>query len=386
MKSLLICLAAVFLSIAVISPATAQTTVLINNEAFQHDARAAIDSLYNRNNDGADRILRNWKQNYPDHPIWSLWDGMELWWVVLEDLYNESRDKEFFHAMKKADYEAANLLRKEPDHPDALIIRSVANGYIARHHSNREDWLTSVNVARRAYQAHQRLLKIAPNLPDNHFAEGLKLYYSAWLPEEYPVVKAVSWFLPSGDKKGGLNELMAASQQGVFSGPEATYFLGNILLNYEDDYAEANAYFESLIKKYSDNSYYRRLLVRTLAQQRQYSRVILTADQTLQYWKDHNLENYIVLEEELLYWKGRALYHSGNYNGAMESFEKSIDAGKLLPNRKNRPFHTLSAYFAGRASERLNQTEEAKKYYRLASRQSDKSEASENARNRLRNL
>lgn len=386
MKHFSICLTVVFMSAALYAfPVKAQTTVLIDNEAFQNDARAAIDSLYNRSPEGADQVLRNWKQNYPDHPIWSLWDGMELWWEVLEDLFNEAKDEEFFYAMQKADYEAAELLRKEPDHPDALIIRAVANGYIARHHSNREDWITSLNVARRAYEAHQRLLKVAPDLPDNSLAEGLKQYYSAYLPEAYPVVKAVSWFLPNGDKSGGLSELKTASIEGVFSGPEATYFLGNILLNYEEDYEEATNHFDNLISKYPDNDYYRRLYIRTLSQRKQYPRLISATDLTLQYWEENNLQNSFVLEEELNYWKGRAQYYTGNNKAAMASFNKSLGAGKHLPNRKKRTLQTMSAYYAGRASENLDQTEDAKKYYQLALDQ-DEGKIRKTARDRLKRL
>ncbi|MEX0904616.1 MAG: tetratricopeptide repeat protein [Balneolaceae bacterium] len=388
MKHFFISLAAVLFTGMVFNtvPAKSQTVVLIENEAFQDAARSAIDSLYNRNNEGAGLVLRNWKQNYPDHPIWSLWDGMELWWEVLEDLSNESRDKEFIYTMQKADYEAGELLRKEPDHPDALIIRSVANGYIARHHSNREDWITSLNIARRAFQAHQRLITIAPHLPDNSLAEGLKLYYAAYLPEAYPVVKAVSWFLPSGDKQGGLDHLKTASEEGVFSGAEATYFLGNILLNYEGEYEEATRHFEYLIKKYPDNDYYRRLLVRTLAQRGQYARVILETESTLKYWAANNLNNETVLEEELYYWKGRAQYHGGNLEGAKVSFAKSLDAGEVLPNRKKRTIRTLSSYYAGRTSEGLNQTDDARRYYRQAMDQNDGNGARDSARDRLRNL
>lgn len=387
MKYFSLCFAAVFMAAALhIIPAKAQKTpVLIENEAFQDNARAAIDSLYNRNPAGADYVLRNWKQNYPGHPIWSLWDGMELWWEVLEDLFNESKDEEFFYAMQKADYEAAELLRKEPDHPDALIIRSVANGYIARHHSNREDWITSLNVARRAYEAHQRLLKIAPDLPDNSLAEGLKLYYSAYLPEAYPVVKAVSWFLPDGDKRNGLHELKTASIEGVFSGPEATYFLGNILLNYEENYEEAASHFNNLIKKYPDNDYYRRLYIRTLSQRRQYTRLISETDLTFRYWENNQLQNKLVLEEELNYWKGRAQYYTGNNKGAIASFTKSIEAGKKLPNRKKRTIQTMAAYYAGRASENLQQPADAKKYYQLALDQ-DEGKIRKSARDRLKRL
>lgn len=362
-----------------------QTPVLIDDQDFRTDAQAAIDSLYNQNPAGAEQVLKPWKQSYPEHPIWSLWDGMEFWWKVLQDLPDQTHDEEFFESMKRADYAAAELLRKERDHPDALIIRSVANGYVARHYSNREEWVTSLNVARKAYQAHQRLLEVYPELPDNSFAEGLKYYYSAYLPEAYPVVKAVSWFLPEGDKEKGLNELKLASIEGIFSRPEAAYFLGNIQLNYEEDYESASIHFKNLVKTYPDNGYYRRLQIRTLFQQNDYGRVLAAADSSLNHWdRNQGLTFPGLLKEELLYWKGRALYQQGQLERAYRVFKESVEIGRKLPNPKNRPFQTLSAYYAGRTLERVNEREEAKKYYQIAASQNEKeSQARDMAKTRL---
>ena len=119
-------------SAIVSTPVFSQTKVLIKDAFFEIDAKKAIDSLYNRNIDAAAELLEPWREKHPDHPLWMLWDGMEVWWEVLEDLDDHSLDKEFIARMQQADYEAGKILRSEPGHPDALIIRSVANGYIAR--------------------------------------------------------------------------------------------------------------------------------------------------------------------------------------------------------------------------------------------------------------
>ena len=65
-------------------PVQAQTIQLIHNDEFGEDAKRAIDLLYNRQNDAADDELFIWKKKYPTHPIWTLWDGMEIWWLILE--------------------------------------------------------------------------------------------------------------------------------------------------------------------------------------------------------------------------------------------------------------------------------------------------------------
>ncbi|MEX2463198.1 MAG: hypothetical protein WD513_02825, partial [Balneolaceae bacterium] len=167
----------------------AQTKILIDDDQFTADAIMAIDSLYNRNNQAANTILKPWEERFPEHPIWLLWEGMEMWWMVLEDLGITIFEEEFVTLMKQADYEAGRLLSNEPDHTDALVIRAVSNSYIARMYANKEQWVTSLQVGRKGYQAHQRLMEVAPDLPDNYFAEGMKLYYSAYIPEEYPIVR-----------------------------------------------------------------------------------------------------------------------------------------------------------------------------------------------------
>ncbi len=383
---LVLLIAAVFTGIFQAAVVSAQTKVLIRDQKFTVDARDAIDSLYNRNNEAAEDLLDPWRTLYPDHPLWLLWDGMEVWWEVLEDLNDHSLDREFIARMQQADYEAAQVLRSEPGHPDALIIRAVANGYIARIHANREDWLTSVQVARRAYQAHQQLMEVAPELPDNHFAEGMKLYYSAYIPEAYPVVKAVSWFFPEGSREKGLGRLRIAIEEGVFARAEARYFLGNILLNYEHDYDEAKDQFRQLVEHYPNNSYYRCQYLRTLDQLKQDSEILAFAEETLEHWQTHNLPENPVLETELNYWMGRAHYNRGEWYTALPFFRKSVDLGDELVNNEARDVYVLSAYFAGRTLESLNQDDEARRYYKIAADQKNLPEARRQSRERLKML
>ncbi|MDR9364817.1 MAG: tetratricopeptide repeat protein [Balneolaceae bacterium] len=386
LKSLFFFFMMIGLSAVSFSSTFAQTTVLINDAFFEIDAKKAIDSLYNRNTDAADEILGPWREKHPGHPIWLLWDGMEVWWNVLEDLDNQSLDREFIARMQQADYEAGKILRSEPGHPDALIIRAVANGYIARLHANREDWLTSVQVGRKAYQAHQELIKVAPNLPDNHFAEGMKLYYAAYIPEEYPVVKAVSWFFPEGDRKEGLTELRFAAKNGVFARPESKYFLANILHHYENSYDEAREIFADLIATYPDNSYYRREYLQTLSQLNQYDEILAFSNETLEYWQSKDKGIDPVLETEIQFWKGRAYYYNGNFENAKPHLVESVDIGKELVNSKQREIYILAAYFAGRTNDRLGQKEEAKKYYEIAADQRTIPEARKRSREELQNL
>jgi tetratricopeptide (TPR) repeat protein len=350
-----------FLTIAI--SAQAQVPELIKNEQFRTDARAAVDSLYNFSPEGADERLASWKEEYPSHPLWQLMDGMEFWWILLSDLNDTSHDVDFFEMMKKADYAASKLLYDEPGHADALIIRTVANGYIARQHSNREEWVTSLNTARKAYNAYGYLQENMSELPDLKLAEGLKLYYSEYLPEAYPVVKTVSWFLPDGDKKKGLKEMRDAAQTAIFARAEASYFLGNINYNYENQYNKAAGYFKSLHEAYPNNNYYARLLVKNYYKMGRYEDALAVADSALKRWDSKDLPYNDVLREELLFWKGRILYKKNMLEEALPLFKESHELSSDLPRSRNRGYYPASAYFAGRTLAKMGTYDEARSFF-----------------------
>jgi len=357
-------------------PVQGQTVQLIHNEEFGQDAKRAIDLLYNRQNKAADDELYIWKKKYPDHPIWTLWDGMEIWWEILEDLLDTSHDQEFVETMKKADYAASRLLHNEPDHPDALIVKAVANSYVARMYSNRESWVTSLQIGRKGYEAHQRLLDVAPGLPDNLFAEGIQKYYSAYIPETYTFLKAVSWFLPDGDRTEGLMALQDAADNAVFARPEANYFLAYIYLNYEQDSEKAKYYFNRLVENYPSNGYYRRLYMRTLAQLDHYSEMDTFFRETMENREISGISSDPITEAELLYWYGRSKYLAGSYREALDAFEESVEIGADIEHYQDRELYTMAAYYAGRSSEIQMNHDQARFYYKIAASQ----DAAPNAR------
>ncbi|MEX0770865.1 MAG: hypothetical protein WD035_09040 [Balneolaceae bacterium] len=364
----------------------AQTPVLIKDAQFQTAAKAAIDSLYNRNPEAAEDLLKSWKDSLPNHPVWPLFEAMDFWWIVLTDLFDESHDEKLFDMMKQADLKAVELLAQEPGHPDGLIVRAVANGYIARHLSNRDQWMKSILTARKAHSAHVQLGDAAPDLADNLLAEGLKKYYAEYLPEAYPLVRTVTWFLPEGDKQEGLALLEETSRKAVFARPEALYFLGNILLNYEQEYSRAIRYFHQLVSWYPNNSYYRRLLVRAMFQQGEYHQGERTIRETLAYWKAHELPDDQVLREEMLYWRGRINMRLARYEEAYGNFQQSFELGRDLPGTGRRSFHVLSGYYAGVSAERRNQLNTARTFYEAIDQYEAEPDVRRRARERLSEL
>lgn len=352
---------AVFLSGLLPAGASGQVPELVMDPEFRPAARAAIDSIYNFNFDGAEQRLRPWKDKHPDHPLWTLMDGIRLWWEVLADLEDRSHDEELFNRMARADYESARLLGRHSGHADALIVRAIANGYAARHKANRGEWISSMNRARKALGAYNYLRERDTGLADLKLAEGLKLYYAAYLPEAYPVVRTVSWFLPQGDKQEGLQFLREAADSAVFAAAEATYFLGNIQFNYENNYERAEAYFRNLHHSYPRNVYYARYYVRTLFERDRHEEALAKIEELAARWQREGLPCRRVLEEEIYSYKGRILLEQGRAARAAAALEKTFGHGEELPETARRSYHVISGYFLGRALHALGRNGEAVK-------------------------
>lgn len=342
----------------------AQVPELINNNDFRNSAKVAVDSIYNFNPAAADDILQPWKKRHPNHPIWTLFEGMKFWWEILSDLEDTSHDERFYHIMKKADYESSRLLRNNSSHADGLIIKAISNGYLARQHANREGWLSSLNYGRKAMNAHEYLMEVQPKLDDLKLAEGLKLYYLEYLPEAYPVVKTVSWTLPDGNKDKGLKLLREASEQAVFARAEATYFLGNINHNYEKNYKAATESFKHLHSKYPNNNYYVRLLVKNYFRMNQYVEALHVIDSTLARWERQSLPYKKILQEELITWKGRVLERLNQKSKALESYRHAFELGKEQPQTRNRTRHIISGYSTGKLLYQQGKKREAESYLR----------------------
>ena len=356
-RCLLICI-----SLLLTYSVQAQVPELVNSPEFRPDAKAAVDSIYNFNFDGADRVLADWKDQYPKHPLWTLMEGMKFWWKVLSDLEDTSHDEQFIKMMKKANYRAGKLLHRQSNHADALIIQAIANGYIARQYSNREEWISSLNYARKAKNKYEYLAELKPDMQDLKLAQGLKFYYAAYLPEAYPVVKTVSWFLPEGDKEKGLTLIREASEKGIFARAEATYFLGNINYNYEKDYAAAVRNFEKLCEQYPRNNYYARILAKSYFQRKRYDRALNFINKTLDRWKRKSLPHLKVIEEELYTWKGRILEKKNQPAEALDSYRRAFSRGEALPNTNERSFWVISGYGAGKLLARQQNKSEARSY------------------------
>jgi tetratricopeptide (TPR) repeat protein len=208
----------------------------------------------------------------------------------------------------------------------------------------------------------EELRETDPQNPELLFADGLYHYYVDYVPEAYPALKAVMWMM-DGDKQQGLEELRQASRQSLFVRSEATYFLANILLNYEREPTEALHHAYKLTRQFPDNPYYDRLLVRTLISARRYDGAFDELDRRLTRWQDSSQavptgvsqDDVWALEEELLTWKGRLLYLNRNHQAALEALQQAMMISDNLVGGSQRTFYLQAAYIRGRCYYRMEE-------------------------------
>jgi hypothetical protein len=381
-----VCIVVLILLAVSAKNSVSQVPELILNKKFQHEAQGAIHSLYNFQFKKAGQQLSSWKNKYPHDPVWMLLDGVKYWWQIISDLHNTSKDKKFIKMMKKTDYAAAKILYKQPGNADALLVRMAANGFIARIYSDRDEWVKSLQAAHKAYKLYGVLKKNTPDLPDIKMIDGLKLYYSAYLPKAYPVVKALSAFLPKGNEKKGLKYLKYASKHAIFVQAEATYFLGNIYYNYEHQYPEAVHYFKLLYHKYPRNNYYTRLLVRSLYKMEKYKKDLSVINASLKRWEENDYPHPEILKSDLWYWKARILYKNEKDDQALTLFGQSLQLTQKLPRYRYRENYVRAAYYSGIILAQKGNNKEAIRYFNMAKNGKTDSNYQKKAQQKLKEL
>ncbi len=340
---------------------------LLMDDDFIRDARAAIEYLYNRDLEASLEKLSEWQRAYPEHPVWPLWRALDVWWPILIDLENTTYDERFLIEAEKVIDVCEVILESDSNHMDALVVRSVINGQIARYYSNRYRWYRSFLHGRRALRDFFRIEEEHPDLPDIQFGLGMYRYFTAFLVEEYAIARTLSWMLPSGDRQEGLARLAVAADSSIFVEPEATYFLGHIYLHFEKEPDKALGYLRDLYHRYPDNSYYRRLYIRSLYRLNLSNEALAAIHESLDHPMDPESHESRTMREDLFAIRGLIrYYHQADFEGARNDFLEALASAEKLTPFAERSNLILSLYYLGELNIREGNRDLARVYYSRA--------------------
>lgn len=365
------------------SPTQAQIPpILLDQSGFAQDLDSALKAVYNLEFDRSRDILKKWKKKYPSHPLWIFWEGYDIWWAIFTDLEDETKDQKFNFLLQKADYEAGRLMRDAPLHFDAVLVKTLANAFLARHAANRGEWINSMSFAKTAWENLDILEALRPKHPDLLFSRGLTNYYTAVLPDRFPVVKTVSWMLPSGNKKLGLAQLDSATVSGQFLRYEALYFAGNVRIQYENG-EDAHEYFLKLRDLFPNNPFYTRLVVRSLSKLKKDKQVIGMVE-AFEKSPTSDSDGAKAAWEELGMLMGLAWIRLRQPEKALPFLEKANKIGLQLPGGKKRKYSADLAFLLGKANLELNEKEVAKQWFKESLKRNKSHQNNEWVRNWLK--
>jgi hypothetical protein len=230
------------------------------DSAADYHTQRGVDFIYTLQFDSAKSEFIQLIKIQPDHPSGHFFLAMVEWWKILIDLNNKTNDDNFYLLIEKVIQLCDKKLDKNPDDVTALFFKGGAIGFRGRLRVHREEWLPAANDGRLAIPIVHQAYKLEPNNVDILLGMGIYNYYRDVIPEEYPFVKPFVIFFQSGDKILGMQQLRQAAEKARYANIEATYFLIQILSNYEKKISQALPLALNLYKKYPNNPVFHRYL------------------------------------------------------------------------------------------------------------------------------
>ena len=198
---------------------------------FDSLVTTGIKQIYNIKFPEAEKTFRMVIANYPDHPAGRFYLAMIDWWKVLLDLDSEKHDEIFFQKLEDVIFQCDELLKKNPENVDALFFKGGAIGFRGRLRANRNSWLKAADDGREALPIVERAADLDSSNVDVQLGFGIYNYYAAVIPDEYPMIKPLMLFFPSGDKEKGIEQLNNVAFNGKYAKYEAQYFLMTLIFH-----------------------------------------------------------------------------------------------------------------------------------------------------------
>jgi len=228
----------------------------------------AIPLIYNCEFQKTDSLFQEIINDYPSEPEGYFFSAMTTYWKILLDKDNTQFDEQYFSQIEKTIEICDKILDSNENdvHPprrvNAMFYKGGALGYRGRLEVHRKNWLTAILDGKKGLSLMMDAYTLDTTNKDTFLGMGLYQYYAEAIPEEFPIVKPLMWFLPSGDKEKGIEFLTRASREGKFTNIEAKYFLLQIRFRFENDFRKALPLAEDLHNEFPENPLFKRIYER----------------------------------------------------------------------------------------------------------------------------
>ena len=374
-------LSAVLVLVLPVYSAAAQSGIL-DRAIVRTEVMAGLEALYDMEFARSRAQFNEVAGLFPDHPIGPFLEGLSLWWEILLNLSDTSNDEAFYRVMTEVVRRSDEVLDRQPNNFDAMFFKGMALGFRGRLRSNRRDWIRAAGDGHRAMKY---VLEVADSDTTNHdyvFGRGLYDYYAALIPARYPFARAITTFLPPGDRARGLAELQRTASQGYFMRTEALYFLVQINYLYERDFTASVDFVTELRSRHPDNPFFHTLEGRIYVSWGVWPSVVQVFTAVLDRFTDRLPGYNASMAEQALYYLARARMEAGEPAEAL-SYLLSLEA-LMAGSGIDSYFKAAGCLLQGMAHDVLGRRERAVSRYEEVLRMPDRGHLHERAGEYLR--
>ncbi len=306
-----------------------------------------IDLIYSLRYAEAEAYFADIIAAYPDNPVGHFFLAMVGWWRVLIDLEDRSHDEAFYALLEKCIKVCDARLKKDPHDFDAILFKGGAIGFRGRLRGDRHQYLKAARDGMRCLPLLGASQKLEPRNKDILFGQGVYNYFAEAIPERYPVVRPVMWFLQKGDRQKGLEQLKEVAESGHYARTEAAYFLARIYRIFEKDKYSAQTYLEQLYARYPDNALFHRYLARNLVELGQWKRGVALYQGVIRRSEAGQTGYHVRGHMEALYHLGKFALYRYQLGLAAARFKEVGRLGAGLDDAEENAFAVMSRLMLG---------------------------------------
>jgi tetratricopeptide (TPR) repeat protein len=325
---------------------------------------AGIEQIYNIKFEKAEKTFRGLIADYPKHPAGRFFLAMIDWWKIRLNSGNEDYDDNFYQKLEDVIYFCEEILDDDPENVDALFFLGGSIGFRGRLRIMRESWLSAADDGREALPVVEEAALLDPDNLDVQLGFGIYNYYAEVIPDEYPLVKPLMVFFPSGDKKLGIKQLKSTAMNGLYAKHEARYFLMTLYYNFEKDWESAQHYSEMLTRSFPNNPVFERWRGRIAVKKGDWIKANSIFKNVLVKAKK-NLTGYnkLMVKREAAYYVANNYKITAQLDSALVYFNRCIIYSNRIPSEEESGFLINSTLYIGAIKDMNGEYDEAIKYY-----------------------
>jgi tetratricopeptide (TPR) repeat protein len=195
------------------------------------------------------RFFERYTEDHPENPQALFLLAMIKWKIMWISTYTKSERDDLEQLINKV--EAMVSVKKDKD-PDALFFFTAVTGLRASIATWENQWWDAAQLGKVMKKNAEHLVELDPNNYDSYYLLGSYNYFADALPGYVKFMRALL-FLPSGDKVGGMKQLILANQKGTVTAGEAGRTLAIIYTYFEKQHKYGVQMCDNVLTLYPEN-------------------------------------------------------------------------------------------------------------------------------------